>query len=391
MITHNQALEIILSNCNRLDAELIQLTDSTNRVLAENIHSDINMPPFDKSAVDGFACRKEDLLNELKIIETIAAGQIPQFAIEKNCCSKIMTGAQIPKNTDFVFMIEDSELIDNQTVKFVGNSKSTNICIEGEDIKINDIVLQKGTLIQAFHAGILATVGCWNVPVTKKPKIGILTTGDELIEPHEKLEAAKIRNSNAYQLISSCKSMKIDAKYYGIIQDDPEITYQTIKKAIEENDVIIITGGVSMGEFDFVPKAIEKCGLKILFDSIAIQPGRPLTYATLNNKHCFGLPGNPVSSFVQFELSVKPLIYKLMGFDFRPLSIPMIIDTKFFRKKANRNSVYPVKLTADNKVKAINYHGSAHINAYADAFGFIIVEKGVFEIEEGVTVNVRPI
>jgi molybdopterin molybdotransferase len=389
MITHEEALQIILNKATVVETEEVLLTDCLSRVLACDVFSPINMPPFNKSAVDGYACRKEDIQKPLIVLETIAAGNLPKLQIQAGTCSKIMTGAMVPKGADTVIMVEDIREIDSNTIEFTAEKTSSNICLKGEDMKVNDLVLQKGTLLKAWHVGILATVGLSTVNVFRKIALGIITTGDELQEPGEPLEEGKIRNSNAWQLMASCEAMMAHPKYYGIVKDELNETTSTIQKAIAENDVVLITGGVSMGDFDFVPRALIQAGFEILFDSVAMQPGRPLTYATDGKKHCFGLPGNPVSSFIQFELSVKPLIYELMGHKYEPFFVPLKAEKTIHRKKAQRTSYYPVTLTSKNTIIPIEYHGSAHINAFTNAFGIIAMKQGVLQIEEGDIVHVR--
>ncbi len=390
MITYEEAIELILANAAYENSkEYTPLTQCFNRILAEDIYSDINMPPFDKSAVDGYACRLTDLPGPLRVLETVSAGALPVYEITKGCCSKIMTGAKVPTGADIVIMIEDTEETDKQTIKFTGDNTSRNICYMSEDIKEGDLVVSKGTLIKAWHIGIMATVGITRVPVSCMVSIGIITTGDELLEPGQPLVEGKIRNSNAWQLIGSCYSVGSIPTYYGIVGDELQATVQILEKAISENDIVLITGGVSVGEFDFVSHALKKTKLEIKFHSIAMQPGRPLVYARDGKKHCFGLPGNPVSTLIQFELSVKPLIYKLMGHNYQPVIIPMKIADNIKRKKSSRKSLYPVKLRTDYKVSPLKYHGSAHINAFADAFGLIEVEQGITEIKKGEVINVR--
>lgn len=391
MITHDEALKIILSSSSTVQSEIAELRNVSGRILAEDVISDINMPPFNKSAVDGYACRREDLPGPLKVREVIMAGMIPEFEILPGTCSKIMTGAPVPVGADTVVMIEDTESREDDTIVFTADKTGSNICLIGEDITEGEMVLKAGTLLKSWHIGILATVGIKNVPLYRKVNIGIITTGNELVEPGHNLVPGKIRNSNAYQLLGSCSNLPVTARYYGIVSDNLNETTDVLTHSISENDIVLLTGGVSMGDFDFVPQALTQTGMNILFDSVAMQPGRPLTYATNGEKHCFGLPGNPVSSFLQFELSVKPLIYKLMGHDIKPVIIPLQAAVPFVRKKTGRKSFYPVELTSDNKIKPINYHGSAHINAFADAFGIIAMEQGVGEIKQGEFVNVRPL
>ncbi len=391
MITHEEALNIILSNGKTVEKEQVELLQSVFRVTASDIVSDMHMPPFDKSAVDGFACHKQDLPGPLEVIETIPAGCLPTKKIFQGQCSKIMTGAKIPEGADTVVMIEDTEETNPGFIRFVKEKTSSNICLLGEDMKPGDLLIEKGSIIHPWHVGIMATTGITHVEVSRKIHIGIITTGDELQEPGEQLEEGKIRNSNAWQLMANCLAMHANPVYYGIVKDELEVTVNTLLKALENNDIVLLTGGVSMGDFDFVPQALENAGMNILFDSVAMQPGRPLTYATNGKKHCFGLPGNPVSSMIQFELSVKPLIYKLMGHDFAPPLIPLKMRENITRKKTQRKSFYPVSINADHTVSAVNYHGSAHINAFTNAYGIIAMEQGVATITKGEIVYVRPL
>jgi molybdopterin molybdotransferase len=391
MITHEEALQIILENSRYVGAETVELPYCLNRVLAQDIESDMFMPPFDKSAVDGYACRREDIHAPLKVVETIAAGCIPQVEISAGLCSKIMTGAKVPSGADTVIMVEDTQELSENTIQFTGEKSSSNICLLGEDMKLGDIVVRKGTIIQPWHMGVMATVGITDVQVSRKIKIGIISTGDELQEPGEVPEDGKIRNSNAWQLIGSCFSINAQPVYYGIVEDDLKATTKAILQAVSENDIVLLTGGVSAGDYDFVPQALKNAGFIIKFDSIAMQPGRPLTYATDGEKHCFGLPGNPVSSLIQFELSVKPMIYKMMGHNFQPNYTPFQAAVSFTRKKTARKSFYPVRITEDFKAEPVSYHGSAHINAFSEAYGIIAMEQGVAEIKEGEIVYVRPL
>ena len=276
MITHEEALEIILKNGCLNEKETVSLLDCNTRILAEDIFSDMNMPPFNKSAVDGYACKNEDLPGPLRILEVISAGNMPQYDIATGTCSKIMTGAPVPKGADTVVMVEDTEEKDN-TVVFKKDKTRSNICLAGEDITKGQNVLHKGTLIQPWHVGTMATVGVTKVQVFRKVKVGIITTGDEILEPEQPLVEGKIRNSSAYQLMSACSALPTIPTYYGIVKDKLEDTVQTLIQTINENDIVLLTGGVSMGDFDFVPQAILKTGMKILFDSVAMQPGRPLT------------------------------------------------------------------------------------------------------------------
>jgi molybdopterin molybdotransferase len=391
MISVNEALNIILKTEYSLNTEIISFTNSLHRVLAEDVFSDINMPPFDKSAMDGFACKMSDTINELEIIETIPAGKIPEKKVGKNQCSKIMTGAPIPKGADCVIMVEDTKVLDNGKIKFLKDKTKDNICYLGEDITKNQKVLSKGTLIRPQHIAIMASVGKTNVTVAKKPKIGIIATGSEIVEPENSPNPSQIRNSNAYQLITQVELIGASPNYIGIAIDSEEDTYEKIMKGLEENDLVLLTGGVSMGDFDFVPKIMQKAGVKILFDKIAVQPGKPTTFGIHQNAIIFGLPGNPVSSFVQFELLVKPLIYKMMGCisSFPELFLPM--KNSYQRKRSEREAWFPVIINSEGYVETIEYNGSAHINGLGPANAICRIELGKNCIEQGERVYVRPI
>lgn len=365
--------------------------DSFGRILAEDVVSDTDMPPFDKTAVDGFACRMADIRNELEIIETIPAGKSPEKKISWNQCSKIMTGAMIPEGADCILMVEYTEQTASGKIKFHKDHSAPNICFKGEDVKKGDAVLKKGTLIGPEHIAVLASVGSVEPFVFVRPRVGIISTGNELVEPEKKPQGSQIRNSNAYQLIAQIKKIGCIPNYIGIAEDTEDATYKIISRAMTENDVIILTGGVSMGDFDYVPQILSKLGFETLFESIAVQPGRPTVFAKHNRVYCFGLPGNPVSSFIQFEMLVKPLLYKLMGFEFRHINLKLPLSINYTRKRSDRLSLIPVKIEEDSSVTPIIYHGSAHIHAMTGADGVMFVPIGVTQINEGDSVDVRQI
>ncbi|MBU0763577.1 MAG: molybdopterin molybdotransferase MoeA [Bacteroidetes bacterium] len=389
MISSDEAYTIVMQSVYAPDIEQTGINDALGRVLAEDIHSDTDMPPFDKSAMDGYACRKEDLENELEVIELIPAGKVPEKRVWKNQCAKIMTGAMLPDGADCVIMIEHTVETGKNSIRIIEVSTNLHICYKGEDVKNRDRVLQKGTLLYPRHIAILASVGAVNPIVYKRPHVGIISTGDELVEPEIKPSLSQIRNSNGSQLTAQVKQAGGLPRYYGIAGDTEEETFEIITQAMKECDLLLISGGVSMGDFDFVPVVVQKTGFDILFKSIAVQPGRPTLFGAMSGKFCFGLPGNPVSSFVQFELLVKPLIYKMMGAKYTPLSIrlPMAID--YQRKKTKRQLWIPVYITEEGTVTPAEYHGSAHLSAYTDAHGMIPVPVGKSLIKKGEPVHVR--
>jgi molybdopterin molybdotransferase len=391
MITHNEALKIVLDSDFRTETENILVSESLNRVLADDAHSGIFMPPFNKSMVDGYACLKNDLDKELVLDAIVGAGNLSSMEILPGHCIKVMTGAPVPKNTELVVMIEDVSITNSNRIVVENKKSSVNVSPKGEDIKAGDKVLAKGTLLKPFHCGILATIGKSMVEVYKKVKVGIIVTGDEIIEPGNELASAQIYNSNAYQIINNCRTLNIVPEYFGIAHDSYEGVESAIKSMLEKNDVLIITGGVSMGDYDYVAPVLKNSGMVVKFDSIFAQPGRPLVFATDGKKFCFGMPGNPVSGLVLFETIVKPFLYQTMGHNFKACISQYKLKNKLVRKKGWRKSFYPVKLNDDNTVSAIAYHGSAHLNAYSEAFGITAMEIGVLEIKEGQIIDVRQI
>lgn len=393
MIPFQEAYNIVVSSTNPLGkTEEVNLPQSTGRVLAQDVVSDINMPPFRKTAVDGYACRMSDIGGSLEIIEVIPAGVMPSKTVGKGQCSKIMTGAPIPAGADCVLMVEDTRIIDPNHIEFTGNSTKANICELGEDIRIGDLSIEKGITILPKHIAIMAALGCHKPTVAVKPIVSILPTGDELVEPNIKPTGSQIRNSNGHQLISQVINCRAEPLYKGIVGDTREATYKAISEALDKSDVVILTGGVSMGDFDYVPEIMEQLGIQIHFDSVAVQPGKPTTFGTKGNKLIFGLPGNPVSSFIQFELLVKPALQKMMGAtSLNPLQIKAPLGADYKRKRSERLAFVPVLITEQNEVFPVEFHGSAHIFALAKANGIISVPIGVEKIEKGEFVDVRPI
>jgi molybdopterin molybdotransferase len=391
IITFEEAFERVMNSAFNTGTETISFTDSLNRILAENITSDIDLPPFDKATVDGFACRKADLEAEFEIIETIPAGMSPERKVSENQCSRIMTGAVIPDGADMVFMVEDSLILPSGKVRYTGSFTKENISVRGEDIKDGDIVLNKGKLIKPQDVAILASVGKTYVAVGKLPVVGVISSGDELVEPSETPGLSQIRNTNAYQLMAQIMRAGAKGRYLGIARDDKDATHAIIKNAISQCDIVIITGGVSMGDFDFIPSVLISAGVNILFSGINIQPGKPTTFGIHPEALVFGLPGNPVSSFMQFELLVRPLLCKMMGYQWDPLIIDLPMENTFTRRSSERRALIPVIISKEGLVSPVEYHGSAHISSLSGAAGIITLAEGIRTIEKGEVVSVRQV
>lgn len=406
MITFDEAYTRVMSDLPTLEGERVSLEQALNRILAEDVAADMDMPPFNKSAVDGFALRFPVETTPgsapYRIVETIPAGKVPEISLEgptlaepstmlppaELTCARIMTGAMLPPGADGVVMVEDSELLDDERVRFFNAKGGKNVCYQGEDIQRGTRVLQSGDRIGAPQMAVLAAMGVTAPKVSRLPRVAVISTGDELVEPNEKPKGAQIRNSNGIQLMAQLAQTPALATYAGIARDTEASTQMVLQEALSKNDVVLLSGGVSMGDYDFVPAVIQALGVNILFKSVAIQPGRPTVYARQGNKAIFGLPGNPVSSFILYELLVKPYLLGMMGHHHRHLTLTLPMGQTYTRRKAERRSLVPVTIT-HNEIQPITYHGSAHINAYIAADAVLIVERGVTEIKQGEAAHVR--
>jgi molybdopterin molybdotransferase len=390
MIRFEEAYEMVMENAQPLRSEHVPMMDSLGRVLAENVYSDLDMPPFDKSAVDGYAIRMDDLALTLKVVEVIPAGKLPEKILKAGQCAKIMTGAMIPEGADGVIMIEDTMTLGNGNIRFTGKETRRNICFKGEDIKEGELVLSAGISIQPQHIAVLASVGKVNPLVFARAEVGVLSTGNELVEPVHVPAPSNIRNSNAYQLMAQSQKAGANPHYEGIALDTETSLTVFLRNALDQYDIVLLTGGVSVGDFDHVPEVMDKIGAKILFKSIAIQPGRPTIFGRKGNQFIFGLPGNPVSAYVVFEMLVKPFLRKMMGDSSQPNDLLLPLGMDYSRTNSTRKSFLPVKIE-HGEVFPLEYHGSAHINAYTMANGIIMMEIGENSLEKGKIVNVRQI
>ncbi|HAJ98450.1 MAG TPA: molybdopterin molybdenumtransferase MoeA [Bacteroidales bacterium] len=391
MKTYTEALSDILRGIHNLGNEQLPLEQAMYRVLSEDVYSEADMPPFNKAAVDGFACRRADLGGDLKVIETIAAGSVPQKSIGGGECARIMTGAMVPEGADTVLMLEHTMETAPETIRFIEKETTSNFVKRGEETKLGDVVLEKGTHLFAQHLAVLASQGKTNPLVSKRPVVAIMSTGDELVEPSVTPQQGQIRNSNSTQLIAQTINAHAVPKYHGIIADNLQATQHAISNAIAQSDIILISGGVSVGDFDMVPQALRSLGIEVVFQKVAIKPGKPTLFARKGNCSIFGLPGNPVSSFINFEIFVKPLIYALMGARQPQHEVLMPMGIDFYRNKADRMEYLPVNIDSEGAVRPVVYHGSAHIHALCFATAIMVIPKGKNTLSKGELVYVRPI
>lgn len=314
MIDVRTALERVLSPAAPLAAERIALTAARGRVLAENVISDRDVPPFRNSAMDGYAFRFADLAasdNSLPLGETIPAGHVPR-PLAPGEAAAIMTGSVVPDGADTVVRIEDTHADAGRVWIDVAPRPGANIREPGEDLRLGDRVLEPGRRLTPADIGVLASLGRSMVMVHRQPGVAILSTGDELVDLGAPLPPGKIANSNAYQLAAAVEEAGGVARIFGIVADSPEATRDAFAAALQA-DVVLSTGGVSMGSFDFVRAALADLGAVEHFWKVAQKPGKPLSFSTCGSTLLFGLPGNPVSTLVCFYVYVVPVLRRLLG------------------------------------------------------------------------------
>lgn len=299
--------------------EWVSINECDNRFLGEPLISDHDVPHFDRSPYDGFAIRSEDTLHTtsenpvcFEVIDEIGAGQVSPLKVGPFQAIRIMTGAALPQGADSVIMLElvRENLKDNKKTIMIKRKVKTgeNVSCKGEDVKKGDHLIQKGSIITPGVKALLATFGYSRVPVIKKPVIGVIATGSELLNVDEPLEHGKIRNSNGYMIESQIIRAGAEVKKYENRADEIESLYTAIETALSECDFIITTGGVSVGDYDYLPEIYKRLGANILFNKIAMRPGSVTTVANIGDKLLFGLSGNPSACYVGFELYVRPII-----------------------------------------------------------------------------------
>ena len=348
MISLKKAKSIISENIFILKDEKVNIKQSVGRILRENIVASFPSPRFDNSAMDGFAVRAGDTKNatadkptELKIVDISSAGTPSDITIGLGECIQCMTGAEIPKGADSIVMVEDtSGFSDNSHVKvMISVPHGAHIRKKGEEINIDDLLIKKGTRITANELGTCATFGYGKLSVSKKPKISIFGTGNELVEPGEKLAKGQIYNSNLYVFKDLAEKAGSKIEMSEVIKDDKDSLKSFLSEALEVSDIIISSGGVSMGRYDYVRDVFIDLGVKEHFWKVAQKPGKPLFFGTKENKLIFGLPGNPVSSFIGFMEWVWPVLTTMMG-EKSEKSIYGILDEPFPRERTKHRFLF---------------------------------------------------
>jgi len=317
MIPLEEARAYVLSKCSPLSATTVPVDDACNLVVAQDIAAQGPIPPFDNTAMDGFAIRSADLADApvtLEMIGTIAAGAAPDMTVETGQAVRIMTGAPIPPGADAVVMVELTELAQDLATVHVRESVpvGNHIRPTGDDVRAGDVVFVTGTTLRPAHLGLCTSIGVYDVPAYRRPRIGVISTGDELVDEPRPLEMGQIHDSNRHTLLALVREMGAEGVDLGLIVDDEDQIRDALSGAAQQCDAVITSGGVSMGDFDYVKKVLTEIG-DMRWMQVAIKPAKPLAFGTVDGTPIFGLPGNPVSSMVSFELFARPGIRAMMG------------------------------------------------------------------------------
>ena len=398
MIPVESALEIVLSRARPLPAEEIDFTGAPGRILREDATADTDLPPFRRSAVDGFAVRASDTASvpvRLQLVGSVPAGTYPEFRIGPGETASIMTGAPVPEGADAVQMVEQSSEGPEGVVLLSSVTPGQNVAPQGAEVRRGEVVLRSGTRLDAAAVAVAATVGKTRLLVGRRPTVSVAATGDELVHPSKTPGPGQIRNSNGFSLLAQCRSAGIDARYLGVAEDSEASLRGFIQRGLE-TEVLLLSGGVSMGRYDLVEKVLAELGIEILVDAVALKPGKPLVFGVAEDgKLVFGLPGNPVSTMVTFELFVRTALARLEGahHPVREILRARLLDS--LTNRGPRRAYLPGWLRAgdDGELVAepIPTKGSADIVAFSKANALLIVPEDQDRLESGEPVSVYPL
>ena len=405
MLTVDQALAAVRQRCAALPAQRRKLAPALGCVLAEDVTSDLDLPPFDKALVDGYAVRSTDLEEmgddrRLTVIEEITAGQTPRRPLGVREAAAIMTGAPLPLGADAVVMVEktrrqgDIVVVDDP---FVAPGKFR--LLRGREVKAGDVVLRRGVRLNAPRLGVLASVGRTEAVVVPPPRVVVVPTGDELVEPDQVPGAGQIRNSNGVMLRALAEATGADAETLPIAPDDADRLFAALAHGLSA-DVLVITGGVSAGKCDLVPETLERLAVERIFHKVHVKPGKPLWFGVGPARReapgalVFGLPGNPVSGIVGFLLFVRPALEMLAARGAGVVVTAAYPLAVAFRQTGDRPTYHPARLLIEDgrtAVVPLDWAGSADLKTVTQADGFAIFAAGERTYQQGEIVGFLPL
>jgi len=387
--------EIINNIKIKKEIEKIKLEKAYRRVLAEDMHAAIDLPPFNRASMDGYAVKVEDTFGAsednpavLKLIETVRAGGSASRKVEKGTCIEISTGAPVPEGANGIVMVEFTENKDGNIYIYKSAAHSQYIAPKGSDISRDKILLKAGTLLTHDKIGVLGAIGITNVPVFKKPKIAVISTGDEIVKPGDKLKYGKIYDINSLTISNAVKTCGCTPVYSDVAKDN----YEDLKCKIEEHldaDVIITSGGTSAGTGDVLRAVLDDIG-EVFVHGIAVKPGKPTIVGVVNGKTIFGLPGYPVAALMVFHVFVSSFLRKMasMPDDIKSDPLKLKISRRFHSSRGRHQYAF-VKI--ENDIAHPILKDSGAITAVAEADGYFEVPKNVEIVEEGSEIEVIPL
>ena len=405
LIHPDEALRLVLDAAPPPATEPVPLGEALGRALVRVLPSTVDHPPFDKSAMDGFAFDPALPAAVLKVVQSVAAGSEAGRRLGRGECARIMTGAPLPPGAGAVQRIEWTEPVvpkgddagtagvGAEFVRFTRPETGSNVILRGENLRRGEPLLGP-RLLAPQDIGILASSGYAEVEVARRPRVAVLSTGNEVVEPGRPLGGAAIYDSNGPQLAAQARSAGCVATFLGIARDEPGRLAEALGRALDGFDVVLVSGGVSMGDFDLVPRTLEALGVRRVFHKVAMKPGKPTWFGLRGTTAVFGLPGNPVSTFVNFEFLLKPHLARRMGLEPRPRMLRAVLAAPVSRRESDRVEFLPVRIERDAErgidlARPLGYRGSSMLNILAEADGLVRVEIGVDRLEEGASVDAR--
>ena len=387
MLAVADALRLISQHARPLNVEKAALTStSLGLVLAQDVKADFDSPPFDKSMMDGYAVRCSDLAagqGTLVVIEEVPAGKQPTRAIGSGEATRIMTGAPVPEGADAVVIVERTKMLGGSRVQIEDKPPrpGQNIFRRATEMRRGEIVLAKGTVLRPQEIGVLATVGKWEFDVVPSPQVCLLSTGDELVEVTQIPGMGQIRNSNGPMLFAQSCRAGGKPRYLGIARDNLDSLRPLITEGLRA-DVLILSGGVSAGKLDLVPGVLQELGVVPHFHKVEMKPGKPVFFGTSTSERStlvFGLPGNPVSSFVAFELFVRPALRRLRGLSDTESETVCALLAEDFAYKTDRPTYHPAHVEVDEKgwrVRTVPWSGSPDLLGLTRANALLVIPPG---------------
>ncbi|PCI98392.1 MAG: molybdopterin molybdenumtransferase MoeA [Flavobacteriales bacterium] len=387
MISVEQAKELVNKNVFPLAIIEVGVIDALGFYLAKNIIAPISVPSFNQSAMDGYAFSFDSIKEQLPIVEEVAAGDTRHIEIKNTEAVRIFTGSNVPSSCDTVVMQELTEVVDGKLiVKDAGLKLGGNIRFKGSQIEGGSIALEKGTKINAATVGFLSTLGITKVNVYQSPRVTIIATGDELVKPGNKLEVGQIYESNTFMLKAALNKLNIDPDII-LVEDNKEATQKAVSIGLNKSDLLLLSGGISVGDYDFVKEALEKNGVEEVFYKVKQKPGKPLYFGNTKSCYVFALPGNPAAALTCFYQYVSVAINKMKGSQNAGLSRLNLPIKRELTKKEGR-AVFYKAYTDLKSVSILEGQGSDVLKSFSLANCFVYVKEEITLIKENEVVEV---